>query len=315
MDFLPKIRYTERQKEEDNMSLGENIIRLRSASGLSQEDLAEKLGVSRQSVSKWETDASVPDLDKLVKLSEVFHISLDELVKGEHITDCDAPAAVETPLAPRDGGVCQAEPPVSNGNRAAGLIYLFLGLGVFLALAMLGGAVAGLIFALPFLVCGVLCLVLRARRMGLWCGWGLYLLTDLYFRYATGLQWSVIFMSFQWSHEQNYTRLFIAWVQFLLAALLIVLTVLSYRKEPLTLDAKGKRWFILGWVGVALLWLGGGAVMNAAMHAVISGVGTISRKWGLFYTLMRWVRDSLLWVLLAVLLSVVFRVWKTSQKS
>ena len=64
------------------MSLGTNISRLRAEHHLSQGDLAEALAVSRQSVSKWETDSSVPDLDKLVKLSQVFDVTLDELVMG-----------------------------------------------------------------------------------------------------------------------------------------------------------------------------------------------------------------------------------------
>ena len=65
------------------MTLGENIARLRAEKRLSQGDLADALGVSRQSVSKWETDASVPELDKLVRLSELFGVTLDRLVKGE----------------------------------------------------------------------------------------------------------------------------------------------------------------------------------------------------------------------------------------
>ena len=64
------------------MTLGEKICRLRKARGLSQGDLADTLGVSRQSVSKWETDSSVPDLDKLVALSRRFGVTLDELVCG-----------------------------------------------------------------------------------------------------------------------------------------------------------------------------------------------------------------------------------------
>ena len=62
------------------MNLGNTILRLRMEHNLSQEDLAAALGVSRQSISKWETNASTPELDKLVKLSEVFGVSLDELV-------------------------------------------------------------------------------------------------------------------------------------------------------------------------------------------------------------------------------------------
>ena len=73
------------------MTLGERITKLRNAKGISQDTLALALGVSRQSVSKWETDASVPELDKLIKISEYFEISLDELVKGKTLagkTNC-----------------------------------------------------------------------------------------------------------------------------------------------------------------------------------------------------------------------------------
>lgn len=64
------------------MTLGERICQFRTAKNLSQGDLAEALDVSRQSVSKWETGTSVPELDKLVKMSDLFGVSLDELVRG-----------------------------------------------------------------------------------------------------------------------------------------------------------------------------------------------------------------------------------------
>ena len=62
------------------MTLGEKISKLRVTNKMSQGDLAEKLNVSRQSISKWETNASVPELDKLIQLCDLFGISLDELV-------------------------------------------------------------------------------------------------------------------------------------------------------------------------------------------------------------------------------------------
>ena len=64
------------------MSLGENIYQHRIARNFSQSDLAEALEVSRQSVSKWENDSAVPDLDRLIKMSRLFEITLDELVFG-----------------------------------------------------------------------------------------------------------------------------------------------------------------------------------------------------------------------------------------
>ncbi len=63
------------------MTLGEKIYNLRTEKGFSQETLGEKLGVSRQSVSKWETDRSVPELEKIVAISDLFEVSTDYLLK------------------------------------------------------------------------------------------------------------------------------------------------------------------------------------------------------------------------------------------
>lgn len=62
------------------MTLGERIQLLRKAAGLSQEQLAEIVGVSRQAVSKWETDQSSPDIENILALSKAFAISTDELL-------------------------------------------------------------------------------------------------------------------------------------------------------------------------------------------------------------------------------------------
>ena len=87
----------ENNGEESEMNLGETICRLRTQAGLSQSDLADALEVSRQSVSKWETNASVPDLDKLIRMSEFFRVSLDELVKGSG--EPETPPAEPCPAA------------------------------------------------------------------------------------------------------------------------------------------------------------------------------------------------------------------------
>ena len=65
------------------MSIGNNIYRLRKNKGLTQSDIADKLNVSFQSVSLWERDEAVPDIDNLISLSELFNVSLDRLVKGD----------------------------------------------------------------------------------------------------------------------------------------------------------------------------------------------------------------------------------------
>ena len=73
------------------MILADKIILQRKKAGWSQEELAEQLGVSRQSVSKWEGAQSIPDMDKLLKMSRLFGVSTDYLLKDE--ID-DAPAAL-----------------------------------------------------------------------------------------------------------------------------------------------------------------------------------------------------------------------------
>lgn len=74
------------------MILADKIIQLRKKSGWSQEELAAQMGVSRQSVSKWESGQSIPDLDKILKLSALFNVSTDFLLKDEL---SDAPVAVD----------------------------------------------------------------------------------------------------------------------------------------------------------------------------------------------------------------------------
>ena len=65
------------------MKLSEKIVELRKASGMTQEGLASICGVSRQSVSKWEADIVLPEMDKLLILGKIFHVSMDVLMKDE----------------------------------------------------------------------------------------------------------------------------------------------------------------------------------------------------------------------------------------
>ena len=65
------------------MKLSEKIIELRKANGMTQEELASKCNVSRQSISKWEADIALPETEKLLILGELFHVSMDVLLKDE----------------------------------------------------------------------------------------------------------------------------------------------------------------------------------------------------------------------------------------
>ena len=83
------------------MTFSEKISALRKQKGWSQEELAEKLMVTRQAVSKWESAQSMPDLDKLVQLSEALGVSTDYLLKDEQAQSAPVPAAAEQTVKPR----------------------------------------------------------------------------------------------------------------------------------------------------------------------------------------------------------------------
>ena len=81
------------------MILADKIIDLRKKNGWSQEELASQLGVSRQSVSKWESGQSIPDLDRILKMSTIFGVSTDYLLKDDAEPIDDAAPTVDAPQA------------------------------------------------------------------------------------------------------------------------------------------------------------------------------------------------------------------------
>ena len=86
------------------MILAEKIMELRKKNGWSQEELAEKIHVSRQSVSKWESSASIPDLSKILLLSQVFGVSTDYLLRDDIEETQKAEIFVEETVEKAAGG-------------------------------------------------------------------------------------------------------------------------------------------------------------------------------------------------------------------
>lgn len=139
------------------MNLGENIYRFRTQRSMSQDDLAAELGVSRQSISKWENNNSVPDLDKLLKIAELFGITLDELVSGKASSPSDKPAPANAPRSfPR--------------RQNVGIVLFCIAAFLFLYCALDRQAASGLLYAFPFVLCGIWCFT-KLRHVWLWCAW------------------------------------------------------------------------------------------------------------------------------------------------
>lgn len=232
------------------MSLGETIYRLRTEKSLSQGDLAEMLEVSRQSISKWENNSAVPDLEKIIKLSEIFEVTLDELVKGE-----EAPQkTVYGTAAQRE--IRQVGVPA---RKIAGTILLCMAFFVAMIFGLAGAGLGGLIFALPFLTCGILCFVLK-KNVGLWCAWAVYVLVDVYMSYVTGISRASVWHSLQWTQHMNYARLVFAWFAVLSLVVMIAVTVIRFGKTPFAFGQRGRNKLIVSWTVVvaiqaaAMLW-------------------------------------------------------------
>lgn len=255
---------------------------------MSQGDLAEELEVSRQSISKWETDGAVPELDKLVRLSELFGVSLDELVMGEvgNRGESLRPES-QTVIVERRG---------MEGRRLAAILLLCM---AFLALLVCtAGRVfwLGVLLGTPFFVCGLICLLVE-RYPGLWCAWALYLMVDGFLRYGTGLNWSAVRFTFLWEESWNYTRLAIAWCQLLCALALLAGTVVRLGKEPMEWTRRSRGLFIGGVALFALLCLPFGTWIFQAGGLSVSGL----------VTFLGWLQDGLRLGLLAGLLTALLR--------
>jgi len=116
------------------MTLGESITYYRKRAGLSQEALAEKVGVSRQAVSKWELDDATPEVSKLMALAGAFGITTDQLLSGELPPEEPPKAAQADPEPqPHRGGVWgRIDRMVGRYGWLAGIYIAFRGAGVAL---------------------------------------------------------------------------------------------------------------------------------------------------------------------------------------
>ena len=117
------------------MTLGEKLQKLRKARGWTQEELAEKVGVSRQSLSKWESDSTLPDTANVIILADLFGVSIDYLLREAVPADASTPA--DAPAAPAVVQLIQPQKKTPPAALLTGYILLALGLTVFLGLVLL----------------------------------------------------------------------------------------------------------------------------------------------------------------------------------
>ncbi len=196
------------------MTIGNKIYELRSNARLSQEELAEKLGVSRQSVSKWETDASQPEFDKLIKICDLFDISLDEF-------------AGRTSAAPK------AEPSHPDpAKRIIGYILLVAALAAGVLVAVFPYDLDFLLLVIPsLLACSLVCIFKKEKTL-YWCLWTLPALWSGFNFYIISLQYAVVAQA----------------VALLMIAALMAAGAYLYRDVRVKTDKNRSIALVVGWV-------------------------------------------------------------------
>lgn len=178
-----------------NMEFSERLFELRRRAGLSQEELANLLGVTRQAVQKWEAGASRPDMDNLTALADYFQVSLDYLVAGKEPPQPAAATVINHHYYPRwqyeykssrtlfglplvhihcGPGFCRAKGVIAIGNFATGFIALG---GMAAGLISFGGLSLGLLLALGGMALGGAAVGGLAAGVIAWGGVALGLLT------------------------------------------------------------------------------------------------------------------------------------------
>ena len=126
------------------MEFGKKLFELRKQKGISQEELADKLNISRQTLSKWELGNSTPDMEKLILLSDYFEISLDELVFGNELeTHKESPKEGITIAKVLDDKLLTVE---SKQKTKKGFKIVLIILAIFLGIDVLSMVILFLIF-------------------------------------------------------------------------------------------------------------------------------------------------------------------------
>ncbi len=168
--------------------LGEKIQRLRKEKGMSQEQLAAQLTISRQAISKWELGESVPDTDNIVQLSKLFGVSTDYLLNDEY----EEHAKEDSILQKQDANT---RLPKSFTRKIVGLIFLGVGLIAIVFMLVFSDSWAALIIGIPLIASGIIYLTVN-KHTALWCCWVVYIMFYTFFAIVTGSGFLWIFRGF-----------------------------------------------------------------------------------------------------------------------
>ena len=220
------------------MKLGEQIYEFRKERNLSQGDLADKLGVSRQSISKWENNLAMPELDKIVMLSEIFDVSIDRFLKG------DAVAVTEEKAETMENDMQESENRVrTKRNNIVGIALLSicgLALLILTVLGGLGGLLTGGAIIIPIVIIAIIYLKLRENE-GLYSLWTVLMYLDLVTPFFTGISRHLVRYTFSRDVIINPTVLIMSWIYLLFTIFVIAYSFKVYINRAINNETKFKN--------------------------------------------------------------------------
>lgn len=158
-------------------SIGERIFELRKSKGLSQGDLADKLNISRQTVSKWENNMSAPEIEKLVMLGDIFGVSIDYIIKGEQAETGPSPTMVTERI------IIKEKTKKTDAKKAVG-IGLLIASAALLPLSV--ESLAAYCISVVMAVVGIIVLVLKTKAE-IYVLWSLYIAATLFCTFSTAI--------------------------------------------------------------------------------------------------------------------------------
>lgn len=308
-------------------TLGQRITRLRGEHGMSQGDLADALDISRQSVSKWETDTSTPELEKLIRLAELFDISMDALILGKE--DPTLPDAEPEPMpAPEPTASIKLgykKQPISQTQKIVGLG--LIGISILFILMMIvlyntwDALASAILLSSPLWGCGILCLTVR-KHIGLWCAWMVFMMVTGYLYYATGTTRGAMWNPQFWTHEDHPIQKLLVVAENVLLCGLYLWSFLAFRKIrcPIRLRMKPMIGAYIGCIAGYVIhvaffqtWLPHYIIKKFFMTEVDGG---FRLTWPPFYGLYTFSVSviELLWILILLLgARMLYNEWKASK--
>lgn len=135
---------------------------------------------------------------------------------------------------------------IKIGKALCGLSILLI-----IIFAILRSFYTGLFLALPIFSCGLI-LIFKRENVLLYCLWIIFFFVDIYLRYGTGITWRLIFLTKNFLPQWNYSRLIVAWIEFIIFILLTIITIVKEKNKPLILNNKKKVFYILGWILISI---------------------------------------------------------------